>query len=48
MEEVVKHINSAQHAILFLAFYPGSPSIANWIGLALKKKRFVRKRMCNQ
>ncbi len=44
MEEVVKHINGAQHAILFLAFYPGSPSIANWTALALKKKKdlFVR------
>jgi phosphatidylserine/phosphatidylglycerophosphate/cardiolipin synthase-like enzyme len=44
MEEVVKHINNAQYAILFLAFYPGSPSIANWTALALKKKKdlFVR------
>lgn len=44
MEEIVKHIDAAEHAILFLAFYPGSPSIANWSALALKKKKnlFVR------
>jgi phosphatidylserine/phosphatidylglycerophosphate/cardiolipin synthase-like enzyme len=44
MEEVVKHINSAQSAILFLVFYPGTPSVANWTALALKKKKdlFVR------
>jgi len=44
MEEVVKHINGAQHAILFLAFYPGTPSIAGWTAAALKKKKdlFVR------
>lgn len=44
MEDVVSHINGAEHAILFLAFYPGSPSIANWSALALKKKKdlFVR------
>lgn len=44
MSEVVKCIDAAQHAILFLAFYPGSPSIANWSALALKKKKdlFVR------
>ena len=44
MEDVVTCINGAKHAILFLAFYPGSPSIANWAALALKKKKdlFVR------
>ena len=44
MEEVAKRIGDAQHAVLFLAFYPGSPSIANWAALALKrdKKLFVR------
>ena len=44
MEAVVKRIDKAEHAILFLAFYPGSPSIANWSALALakKKKLFVR------
>lgn len=44
MEDIVKQINGAKHAILFLAFYPGSPSIANWTALALKKKKelFVR------
>lgn len=44
MEAVVKRIDAAQHAILFLAFYPGSPSIANWSAAALRKdkKLFVR------
>lgn len=44
MEEVIKCIDNAEKAILFLAFYPGSPSIANWTALALKKKKdlFVR------
>ena len=44
MDAVVKCINKAQHAILFLAFYPGSPSIANWTADAAKKNKnlFVR------
>jgi phosphatidylserine/phosphatidylglycerophosphate/cardiolipin synthase-like enzyme len=44
MAEVINCINSAEKAILFLAFYPGTPSIANWTALALKKKKdlFVR------
>ena len=44
MEAVVERINKAQHAILFLAFYPGTPSIANWTALALRKNKelFVR------
>ncbi|MDQ6653676.1 MAG: phospholipase D-like domain-containing protein, partial [Acidobacteriota bacterium] len=44
MSDIVKHIDAAKHAILFLAFYPGSPSIANWSALALTKdkKLFVR------
>ncbi|HSP17725.1 MAG TPA: phospholipase D-like domain-containing protein [Thermoanaerobaculia bacterium] len=44
MQAVCDRINKAKHAILFLAFYPGSPSIANWSALALKanKKLFVR------
>jgi phosphatidylserine/phosphatidylglycerophosphate/cardiolipin synthase-like enzyme len=44
MEAVVECINAAEDAILFLAFYPGSPSIANWAGQAAKKnkKLFVR------
>lgn len=44
MEDIVTHINAAEHAILFLAFYPGAPSIANWSALALKNKKdlFVR------
>jgi phosphatidylserine/phosphatidylglycerophosphate/cardiolipin synthase-like enzyme len=44
MGAVVKRIDAAEHAILFLAFYPGSPSIANWAAQALRKKKelFVR------
>lgn len=44
METLVERINSAKHAILFLAFYPGSPCIANWAAQALRqnKKLFVR------
>jgi phosphatidylserine/phosphatidylglycerophosphate/cardiolipin synthase-like enzyme len=41
---VIDRINGAEHAILFLAFYPGTPSIANWAADAAKKnkKLFVR------
>ncbi|HWA70792.1 MAG TPA: phospholipase D-like domain-containing protein [Polyangiaceae bacterium] len=44
MAAVVKHIENAKHAILFLAFYPGAPSIANWVAQAAKKNKrlFVR------
>ena len=44
MAEVIKQINGAKHAILFLAFYPGAPCISNWSALALKKNKdlFVR------
>jgi len=44
MEAVVKAVNAAEHAILFLAFYPGTPSIANWTAQALRKNKnlFVR------
>jgi hypothetical protein len=44
MEALVECINAAQHAILFLAFYPGTPSIAQWAADALRKKKdlFVR------
>ncbi len=49
MEKVVEAINSAQQAILFLAFYPGSPCIANWTASALKVKKdlFVRGMVTN-
>jgi phosphatidylserine/phosphatidylglycerophosphate/cardiolipin synthase-like enzyme len=44
MAAIVDRINKAKHAILFLAFYPGSPSIANWSAQALRqdKNLFVR------
>ncbi len=49
MEEIVKLINRAKHSILFLAFYPGSPSIANWTAEALRNKPdlFVRGMVTN-
>ena len=44
MSAVVKYIDAAKHSILFLAFYPGTPSLANWSAAALKKNKdlFVR------
>lgn len=44
MAAVVKHIENAKHAILFLAFNPGVPSIANWAAMAQRanKDLFVR------
>ncbi len=44
MAALVERIDRAQHAILFLAFYPGTPSVANWAALALRKNKglFVR------
>jgi phosphatidylserine/phosphatidylglycerophosphate/cardiolipin synthase-like enzyme len=44
MAALVERINGAQHAILFLVFYPGAPSIANWAADALRKNKglFVR------
>jgi hypothetical protein len=44
MEAIVERIDAAKHAILFLAFYPGTPSIANWTAAALRKNKdlFVR------
>jgi phosphatidylserine/phosphatidylglycerophosphate/cardiolipin synthase-like enzyme len=44
MDALVTRINNAKHAILFLAFYPGTPSIANWSADALRKNKelFVR------
>jgi len=44
MNDIIGLINKAKHAILFLAFYPGTPSVANWVGVAAKKDKnlFVR------
>src|SRR5262249_18314728 len=44
MNDLIKRINKAKHAILFLAFYPGTPSIANWSAKKAKEKKdlFVR------
>lgn len=44
MEALVQRINAAKHAILFLAFYPGAPCIANWAAQALRQNKnlFVR------
>jgi phosphatidylserine/phosphatidylglycerophosphate/cardiolipin synthase-like enzyme len=44
MASVCKHIADAEHAVLFLAFNPGAPSVANWCADALRQKKglFVR------
>jgi phosphatidylserine/phosphatidylglycerophosphate/cardiolipin synthase-like enzyme len=44
MNALIQRINRAEHAVLFLAFYPGTPSIANWAGKKAKEKKdlFVR------
>ena len=44
MAALIERIHRAKHAILFLAFYPGTPSIANWAADALRanKNLFVR------
>lgn len=44
MEDLATLMLGAKHAILFLAFYPGSPSLANWAAQAQKanKNLFVR------
>lgn len=49
MKEVISCIDGAKHAVLFLAFYPGAPSLANWTAQALKrnKKLFVRGMVTN-
>ncbi|WP_264551135.1 phospholipase D-like domain-containing protein [Flavobacterium sp. N2038] len=49
MKEVIKCIDNAKEAILFLAFYPGAPSLANWTAKAVKNKKdlFVRGMVTN-
>ena len=44
MAQLVDLINKAKHALLFLVFYPGTPSIANWTARAASKNKdlFVR------
>ncbi len=44
MDDLATLMLGARHAILFLAFYPGSPSLANWAAQAQKanKDLFVR------
>lgn len=44
MDEVAGLIAGAKQAVLFLAFFPGSPSLANWAAAAQKadKNLFVR------
>jgi phosphatidylserine/phosphatidylglycerophosphate/cardiolipin synthase-like enzyme len=44
MAALVDRMDGAKHAILFLAFYPGTPSIVNWAADALRKNKelFVR------
>ncbi|MFP5438948.1 MAG: phospholipase D-like domain-containing protein [Bacteroidia bacterium] len=49
MAQVIEYINGAKDAVLFLAFYPGSPSLANWSAAALNhnKDLFVRGMVTN-
>jgi phosphatidylserine/phosphatidylglycerophosphate/cardiolipin synthase-like enzyme len=44
MDEVARLMLKARHAILFLAFYPGNPSVMDWAAQAQKadRKLFVR------
>jgi phosphatidylserine/phosphatidylglycerophosphate/cardiolipin synthase-like enzyme len=44
MAQLIELINGAQHALLFLLFYPGTPSLANWTADAAAKNKnlFVR------
>jgi len=44
MNDVIDIVNGAKHAVLFLVFYPGTPSVANWAADAQKanKNLFVR------
>lgn len=46
MADVISRINNAKHAILFLAFYPGTPSLANWSADALRKNKSLFVRGC--
>lgn len=44
MADLASLIAGAQHAVLFLAFFPGTPSVADWVAAAQKAndKLFVR------
>ena len=44
MQVLVDRIEAAKHSVLFLAFYPGTPSIANWAAEAQRRNKdlFVR------
>lgn len=44
MDELATLIGRASHSVLFLAFYPGTPSLANWAAQAARanKDLFVR------
>ncbi|CAN5825078.1 phospholipase D-like domain-containing protein [soil metagenome] len=44
MAEVIELVKGAEDAVLFLVFYPGTPSVANWAAAAQKSnpKLFVR------
>ena len=46
MADVIARIDAAKHAILFLAFYPGAPSLANWSAAALRKNKTLFVRGC--
>jgi phosphatidylserine/phosphatidylglycerophosphate/cardiolipin synthase-like enzyme len=46
MAEVVAAIDGAQHAILFLLFYPGSPNVAQWAAAAQARNKALFVRGC--
>lgn len=46
MAQVADMIAQAQHAVLFLAFYPGTPSIVNWVAQAQKSNPALFVRGC--
>ena len=49
MADVVSAISGAKNAILFLAFYPGSPNVAQWAAARQdRNKEAIRARLRHQ
>jgi phosphatidylserine/phosphatidylglycerophosphate/cardiolipin synthase-like enzyme len=46
MAEVTAAIDAAQHAVLFLLFYPGSPNVAQWAAAAQARNKALFVRGC--
>jgi len=42
MADVVKAVEGAKHAVLFLLFYPGSPNVAQWAADAQRANKVDR------